>query len=506
MLKLLAVSTLLRRVRESPESRRRRLNPNTEEETATETETESESATDSEPESETAPTEAQRGGSAMVGNDQSDSQLDAGLRSTSKACAAEESPLPPAQESVAPTRRPKTARVRRTPPGADGVGGAPADGVSRTPAHRQPPARPGSWWPQLSAGRLIGLAMAAVLLATVTVHSFNQLRQDQLLHRPRLTYGQWLARREANATEPAVLLGTRRLRFNTTAPVHVRWPDHDTCRHHVVRFARAGQLPPAALVSLPGSGATYFRYVIEGATGIFTAGATVDTGLHNRGFYGQLVRDLDGSTVLQESGRGPHLSGVGPENGRPPGMPPSMAIIGGQQGGQSGGKRRGKAADDRGTKGKTILLVQDPHHVLLEGRGADGESESVADFSSNKWLQFVTLRMKQWNFQTQLAVDLAEDLLVVYLEELRAEPLVQLERVMQFLRLTVPPERLACVRHVQPPPQPEVDPRAFRDPAVRRTISENVRQVAEMLRQRGYTRSLEAYERHPTAAGGRTEL
>ncbi|KAF0302313.1 hypothetical protein FJT64_025611 [Amphibalanus amphitrite] len=319
MLKLMAVSTLLRRVRESPESRRRRLNPNTEEETATETETESESesATDSELESEASPIEAQRGRSAMVANDHSDSQLDTGLRPTSKSCAAEVSTLPPAAESVAPTRRPKTARVRRTPPGADGAGGAPADGVSGAPAHRQPPARPGSWWPQLSAGRLIGLAMAAVLLATVTVHSFNQLRQDQLLHRPRLTYGQWLARREANVTEPAVLLGTRRLRFNTTAPVHVRWPDHDTCRHHVVRqycWCRTHTLS------------------------------------------------------------------------------------------------------------------------LLEGRGADGESESVADFSSNKWLQFVTLRMKQWNFQTQLAVDLAEDLLVVYLEELRVS-LVRREEGLNLIRI-----------------------------------------------------------------------
>ena len=68
---------------------------------------------------------------------------------------------------------------------------------------------------------------------------------------------------------------------------------------------------------------------------------------------------------------------------------------------------------------QTVLLVQDPHPVLLEGRAADGEGDVITDFSGSQWRQFVGLRMQQWNFQTQLAVDLADDLLVLYLEELQ---------------------------------------------------------------------------------------
>ena len=69
---------------------------------------------------------------------------------------------------------------------------------------------------------------------------------------------------------------------------------------------------------------------------------------------------------------------------------------------------------------QTVLLVQDPHRVLLEGRASDsGEGDAAPDLSSSRGRQFVTLKMQQWMFQTQLAVDLAKDLLVVHLEQLQ---------------------------------------------------------------------------------------
>ena len=231
MLKLLAVSSLLRRVKESPETRRRRLNPNSERESATETETDAESGT----ETEVSGSEGSGAGESGV----SESRLEAAAESESESrpAAESESESRPAAESESESRpaaesepvqrrvqRPRTARPRRPRPEASSVS-------------QQPPPAGQQWggWPQLSASRLLGLAAAAALLAALTVRSADQLRQSRLLQVPRLTYGQWLARREHAAAEPAVLVGRRRLRFNTTAPVHVRWPDHDTCRHHVVR-------------------------------------------------------------------------------------------------------------------------------------------------------------------------------------------------------------------------------------------------------------------------------
>ena len=51
---------------------------------------------------------------------------------------------------------------------------------------------------------------------------------------------------------------------------------------------------------------------------------------------------------------------------------------------------------------------------------ADGGGADVGtDLSISQWRQFVTLRMQQWTFQTQLAVDLAQDLLVLRLEDMQ---------------------------------------------------------------------------------------
>ena len=83
----------------------------------------------------------------------------------------------------------------------------------------------------------------------------------------------------------------------------------------------------------------------------------------------------------------------------------------------------------------------------------------------------------------------ADDVLTVR----QAEPRPQLERLLDFLDLTVPAERLACLEDSTPPAAPTRGQQALRDPAVRRTIAEHVRQVGELLRRRGHSLNLEQY-------------
>ena len=48
------------------------------------------------------------------------------------------------------------------------------------------------------------------------------------------------------------------------------WSDDSQCSHYVTQFTRLSSLPPLALASFPGSGNTWLRYLIEGATGVFS--------------------------------------------------------------------------------------------------------------------------------------------------------------------------------------------------------------------------------------------
>ena len=51
----------------------------------------------------------------------------------------------------------------------------------------------------------------------------------------------------------------------------------------VHRLAQFRSLPPMALASFPGSGNTWVRYLIEGATGVFTGSIYLDHGLAAQG-------------------------------------------------------------------------------------------------------------------------------------------------------------------------------------------------------------------------------
>ncbi|XP_023348167.1 WSC domain-containing protein 1-like, partial [Eurytemora carolleeae] len=56
-----------------------------------------------------------------------------------------------------------------------------------------------------------------------------------------------------------------------------------------------------ALASYPGSGNTWIRYLIEGASGIFTGSIFVSTSITDAGHLGELRNFRDGSTILQKT-------------------------------------------------------------------------------------------------------------------------------------------------------------------------------------------------------------
>ena len=58
-----------------------------------------------------------------------------------------------------------------------------------------------------------------------------------------------------------------------------------------------------ALVSYPGSGNTWTRYLLEAGSGIFTGSVYNDPGILKAGHYGEAREYSDGSTILQKTHR-----------------------------------------------------------------------------------------------------------------------------------------------------------------------------------------------------------
>ena len=79
------------------------------------------------------------------------------------------------------------------------------------------------------------------------------------------------------------------------------WESDPECSHYRTGFVVRGSLLPRALVSFPGSGNTWTRYLMEAATGVFTGSVFNDIRLVRAGHHGETRGYNDGSTLLQKT-------------------------------------------------------------------------------------------------------------------------------------------------------------------------------------------------------------
>ena len=63
------------------------------------------------------------------------------------------------------------------------------------------------------------------------------------------------------------------------------WTEDEACTNLTIHLSEKNSLPPTRLISFPGSGNTWIRYLIEGATGIFTGSVYTDQELEKKGMY-----------------------------------------------------------------------------------------------------------------------------------------------------------------------------------------------------------------------------
>ena len=84
---------------------------------------------------------------------------------------------------------------------------------------------------------------------------------------------------------PAITVVCAFLVFFVDGKVNYPWEKDPECSHHAIRLSKKKSLPQTLLVSFPGSGNTWARYLIECATGIFTGSVYDDLALEEKGLY-----------------------------------------------------------------------------------------------------------------------------------------------------------------------------------------------------------------------------
>ncbi|XP_070535186.1 sialate:O-sulfotransferase 1-like [Ptychodera flava] len=180
-----------------------------------------------------------------------------------------------------------------------------------------------------------------------------------------------------------------------------------------VRLAALNTFPLTMLVSLPGSGNTWTRHLIEQATGFYTGSKFSDRKLYEGGLLGELEDYMAGTTLTVK------VHGV-----------PRLASI-------------CKAA---------ILIIRNPIDSTIAERNRKLTSSHTEAASWDSSLRFD----EDWNRQAQLNhfenmvndfVELQVPTLVVHYENMKENTLEEVWRIVKFLNMTMSKEREMCVKH-----------------------------------------------------------
>ena len=93
----------------------------------------------------------------------------------------------------------------------------------------------------------------------------------------------------------------RHLQLSSSLASRTPWRDDEFCKKFNISYLqpKSGDICP--LASFPGSGSTWVRYLIEGATGVFTGSVYKDLELQMMGFWGEIRDWRDGTTIVQKT-------------------------------------------------------------------------------------------------------------------------------------------------------------------------------------------------------------
>ncbi|XP_063602923.1 sialate:O-sulfotransferase 1-like [Penaeus indicus] len=263
--------------------------------------------------------------------------------------------------------------------------------------------------------------------------------------------------------------------WDETAPSWQLWKDDNTslsCRDYKTRdnsrFAKG--LPRTYLVSFPGSGNTWIRYLLEAASGIFTGSVYTDTEIKNAGYLGEGDRANSGRTLVQKT-HGAALT---------------------------------KASNDLASRYNfikadvpVVLIIRDPARALLSywkflhGRGKGSHTNQVSEktYRTSEFRRHVERMVPRWEeLVTDRLLWHKAPIYVLYYDLVVKNPVHHVREVLKFLRVPVDEGRLVCLAsHLsgtfKRPGKKEIDPFTYTE---KKMMSLAVMRISRLLRLRGF--------------------
>ena len=212
-------------------------------------------------------------------------------------------------------------------------------------------------------------------------------------------------------------------------PEHYFWPNTSSCRIFRTRFAKVQSLPLRALVSYPGSGNTWIRYLIEGATGVYTGSIFSDSSLIRAGHLGEGREYNDGSTILQKT----HHRSL-------------------YLGRYNAYDMKWREEHVREFGGRAVVVVRNPYKAILSywnyfNTQSHTSIVSENSFESQKFQDFVLTGAERWLELVTDWVNLGQDVYFMFYEDLTEHPIREMRKLMEYLGYPVDESRLSCISH-----------------------------------------------------------
>jgi len=205
------------------------------------------------------------------------------------------------------------------------------------------------------------------------------------------------------------------------------WEGDQECGELRTRIARVGSLPTRALASYPGSGNTWIRYLIEGASGIFTGSVFNDKSIDNAGHHGETRNFKDGSTILQKTHH--------------------RTIINSQYATFSLAWRQ-EHINMFGGRG--VVVVRNPFKAVLSywnyvSTQSHTKSVDVASLKTSKFKDFAFVGISRWFELIDDWIQYGRQVYFVFYEDLTDDPVGEIGRLMEHLRIEPDQERFKCI-------------------------------------------------------------
>lgn len=240
--------------------------------------------------------------------------------------------------------------------------------------------------------------------------------------------------------------------YNLRSPkVRYPWKNDLNCSKFAVRFGKA--IPFVHLLSFPRSGNSWTRYLTECATGFFTGSVYNSQKLYKLGYLGEYAKPSAGTTLLIKE----HVFNKTFDAAQYP----------------------------------AILLIRNPKSAIESfasyraGKGNLAYKGSKSDF--RRLDNFFEKDIAFWERVATIALNGSQSLHVVVYENLKADPINEIRKIMKFLIIPEDPERLACLAKYTEGyvnrGQPEFNPFTAEQIV---TMMETVRRVNALVEKRGF--------------------